>query len=131
LPSTSEGIDRSLSMLLNNTSSRFTNSLYVTFLVSLPYKYSYSNMHRVNNKFTCMHKCTHAFTHNTHTHVLLCPGLPGWAGTRTNLDFTEARDSEWQWHQMGRMQICTTPRQITMPVAHHSVFYRPYALPAI
>jgi len=26
----------------------------------------------------------------------------------TNLDFTEARDSEWQWHQMGRMQVCTS-----------------------
>ena len=26
---------------------------------------------------------------------------------KTNLDFTEARDSEWQWHQMGRMQVCT------------------------
>jgi len=24
----------------------------------------------------------------------------------TNLDFTEARDSEWQWHQLGHMQIC-------------------------
>jgi len=24
----------------------------------------------------------------------------------TNLDFTEARDSEWQWHQLGRMQVC-------------------------
>jgi len=23
------------------------------------------------------------------------------------LDFTEARDSEWQWHQLGRMQVCT------------------------
>jgi len=22
----------------------------------------------------------------------------------TNLDFTEARDSEWQWHQLGHMQ---------------------------
>ena len=27
---------------------------------------------------------------------------------RTNLDFTEARDSEWQWHQLGRMQVCTS-----------------------
>jgi len=27
---------------------------------------------------------------------------------KTNLDFTEARDSEWQWHQLGRMQICTS-----------------------
>jgi len=26
---------------------------------------------------------------------------------KTNLDFTEARDSEWQWHQLGHMQICT------------------------
>jgi len=22
---------------------------------------------------------------------------------KTNLDFTAARDSEWQWHQLGRM----------------------------
>ena len=25
----------------------------------------------------------------------------------TNLDFCEARDSEWQWHQLGHMQVCT------------------------
>jgi len=25
---------------------------------------------------------------------------------KTNLDFTEARDSEWQWHQLGSMQVC-------------------------
>ena len=25
---------------------------------------------------------------------------------KTNLDFTGARDSEWQWHQMGHMQVC-------------------------
>ena len=25
---------------------------------------------------------------------------------KTNLDFTEARDSEWQWHQLGCMQVC-------------------------
>jgi len=25
---------------------------------------------------------------------------------KTNLDFTEARNSEWQWHQLGHMQIC-------------------------
>jgi len=27
---------------------------------------------------------------------------------KTNLDFTEARDSEWQWHQLGYMQVCTS-----------------------
>jgi len=26
---------------------------------------------------------------------------------KTNLDFTEARDSEWQWHQLGHIQVCT------------------------
>jgi len=26
---------------------------------------------------------------------------------KINLDFTEARDSEWQWHQLGHMQVCT------------------------
>jgi len=27
---------------------------------------------------------------------------------KTNLEFTEARDSEWQWHQLGHMQVCTS-----------------------
>jgi len=27
---------------------------------------------------------------------------------KTNLDFTEARDSEWQWNQLGHMQVCTS-----------------------
>jgi len=26
---------------------------------------------------------------------------------KTSLDFTEARDSEWQWHQLDHMQVCT------------------------
>jgi len=25
---------------------------------------------------------------------------------KTNLDFTGARDSEWQWYQLGHMQVC-------------------------
>jgi len=47
---------------------------------------------------------------------------------KTNLDFTEARDSGWQWHQLGHMQVCTSlqkdnrSRQTTMPAPHHSVF---------
>ena len=50
---------------------------------------------------------------------------------KTNLDFTEARDSEWQWHQLGRMrQSASRSRQITTPAPHRSVIYRPDALPA-
>jgi len=26
---------------------------------------------------------------------------------KTNLDFTETRDSEWQWHLLGHMHFCT------------------------
>ena len=27
---------------------------------------------------------------------------------KINLDFTEARDSEWQWQQLGQMEACTS-----------------------
>jgi len=27
---------------------------------------------------------------------------------KTNLDFIGARHSEWQWHQLGNMQVCTS-----------------------
>jgi len=27
---------------------------------------------------------------------------------KTNVDLNEARDSEWQWHQLGHMQVCTS-----------------------
>ena len=47
----------------------------------------------------------------THTHPFKGP-LSGtirvsqYQKGKTNLDFTEARDSEWQWHQLGHMQVC-------------------------
>jgi len=52
------------------------------------------------------------FSLSTHTHPFNGP----FSGTtresryqkgKTNLDFTEARDSEWQWHQLGHVQVCT------------------------
>jgi len=50
---------------------------------------------------------------------------------KTKLDFTEARDSEWQWHQLGHMQVCTslqTDNHTSTPLL--TFFYRPDALPA-
>ena len=47
----------------------------------------------------------------THTHPFNGP-LSGttrvsrYQKGKTNLDFTEARDSGWQWHQLGYMQVC-------------------------
>ena len=65
---------------------------------------------------------------------------------KTNLDFNEATDSEWQvkpnWILLKQetvsgngicWAICKSApcsRQIAMPAPHHSVFYRPDALPA-
>ena len=55
---------------------------------------------------------TVTYTH-THTHTFNGP----FSGTtqasryqkgKTNLDFTDARDSEWQWHQLGHMQVSTS-----------------------
>jgi len=49
---------------------------------------------------------------------------------KTNLDFTEARDSEWQWHQLGHMQVCTSLQTDNHAITPPLSFYRPDALPA-
>jgi len=50
---------------------------------------------------------------------------------RTNRDFTEARDSEWQWHQLGHMQtICTSLQTDNHARTPPLSFYRPDALRA-
>ena len=69
--------------------------------------------------------CYDTHTH-THTHPFNGPFSRNTRVSRyqkgnTNLDFTEARDSEWQWHQLSHRQVCTflqtdnhasTPRSI-------------------
>ena len=54
------------------------------------------------------------------------------AGTKgkTNLDFTEARDSEWQWHRLGHMQVCTLLQTDNHASTPPLSFYRQDALPA-
>jgi len=49
---------------------------------------------------------------------------------KTNLDITEARDSEWQWHHLGHMQVCTSLRTDNHASTPPLSFYRPDALPA-
>ena len=69
----------------------------------------------------------------THTHPFNGP----FSGTiwvsryqkgKTNLDFTEERHSEWQWHQLGHMQVCTSLQTDNHTITH--VLHRPDALPA-
>jgi len=72
---------------------------------------------------------------HTHTHPFNGP----FSGTtqvsryqkgKTNLDFTGARDSEWQWHQLGHMQICTSLKTDNHASTSLLSFYRPDALSA-
>jgi len=66
-----------------------------------------------------------------------CPRLSEWAGYQKDKTrkvnqsgFTGARDSEWQWHQLGHMQICTSPQTDNHTSTPPLSFYRPDALPA-
>jgi len=49
---------------------------------------------------------------------------------KINLDFTEARDSDWQRHQLSHMQVCTSLQTDNHASTPPLVFYRPDALPA-
>jgi len=52
---------------------------------------------------------------------------------KTNLDFTEPRDSEWQWHQLGHMQVCislqTDNHASTPPLKSFFTGRMPFLLP--
>jgi len=75
---------------------------------------------------------------NTHPHTHTHPFNGPLSGTtqvnryqkcKTNLEFTEARDSGWQWHQLGHNAgLHLAPDRQPHPTTH--VFYRPDALPA-
>jgi len=73
--------------------------------------------------------------HYIHTHPFNGP-LSGTARVsryqkgKTNLDFTEARDSEWLWHQLSDMQVCTSLQTDNPPAPTTQFFYRPDAFPA-
>jgi len=73
---------------------------------------------------------TNQATTHTHTPFSGIIRVSRYQKGKTNLDFTEARNSEWQWHQLGHMQVCTSLQTDTTPAPRHSVFYRPDALPA-
>jgi len=83
--------------------------------------------------------------HHPHSHADLChstntqPFNGPLSGTtwvsryqkgKTYLDFTEARDSELQWHQLGHMQVCTSLQTDNHTSTPPLSFYRPDALPA-
>ena len=76
------------------------------------------------------------FEHYTHTHThltALFSGIPGSAGTRKVKPIWILLKQETVSGNGISWAICNSApscRQITMPAPHHSVFYRPDALPA-
>ena len=74
--------------------------------------------------------------HGWHTHTRLTalfPGLPGWASTRKVKPIWILLKQETLSGSGISWAVCKSAprsRQITTPTPHHSVFYRPYALPA-
>ena len=73
------------------------NQWFISFAASLLYQYN----------------VTYQIRHKLHTHPFNGPfsgttRLGRYQKGKTSLDFTEARDSEWQWHQLGHMQVCTS-----------------------
>jgi len=92
--------------------------------------FALSNTHK-----NALHACTHAVVIRIfkfkHTHRHPSNGLLSGSSRvshyqkgETNLDFTEAGDSEWQWHQLGHMQICTSLQRdnYASTAPHCSVF---------
>ena len=73
-------------------------------------------------------------TDYTHTHPFNGPfsgttQVSRYQKRKTNLDFTEARDSEWQWHQLDHMQVCTSLQTDNHTSTRPLCLYRPDALP--
>jgi len=92
---------------------------------------------QLQSKFTIVKFVTRKLvrTQNTHTH----PFNGHFSGTtrvgryqkgKTNLDFTEARDSELQWHQLGYVRVCTSLQTDNHASTPPLSFYRLDALPA-
>ena len=84
-----------------------------------------------------MHWSVFLFTfYIIHTYIrlkALCPGLPGWAGTRKVKPIWILLKQETVSGSGVSWAICKSAlrsRQIIMPAPHHSVFYRPDAVPA-
>jgi len=50
---------------------------------------------------------SHTHTHTFNSHLSRTAQVSRYQKSKTNLDFTEARDREWQWHQLDHMQVCT------------------------
>ena len=84
---------------------------------SVYFKRQLTQCHRHDNCRSCDTSAIGVLENGSVNHTHTPPFNGPFSGTtqvsryqngKTNLDFTEARDSEWQWHQLGHMQVCTS-----------------------
>ena len=93
--------DRQTDRRTNGRSTVFTTRCYAHALYAMAPSQSVTR--RCSTK-TAEHRITHTFNGPFSRTTQVSRYQKG----NTNLDFSEARDSEWQWHQLGRMQVCTS-----------------------
>jgi len=74
------------------------------------YKTAYPKMFltKEHKKLVETHTQSHTQTHTFNGPLSRTTWVSRYQKGKTSLDFTEARDGEWQWHQLGHMQICTS-----------------------
>ena len=75
-------------------------SIWTVFVFDFRFIYKFANRLRRLSVVTYIHPFNGPFSGTTQ--------VGRYQKGKTNLDFSEARDSEWQWHQVGHMQVCTS-----------------------
>ena len=66
---------------------------------------------------------THTHTHTFNSPLSRTTQVSRYQKGKTSLDFTEARDNEWHWHQLGHMQVCILLQIDNHASTHHTVFF--------
>ena len=128
----------STSMLTLLAADSSTNNLQ-QFSVSLARTQCVPQRHFRTSKQTHLHPQFYTVFHLkvTHTHPFNGPfsrttQVSWYQKGKTNLDCTKARDSEWQWHQLGHMQSCTllqTENHASTPPLSFFTGRMPFLLP--
>jgi len=77
------------------------NSIFCQVLLSVVYLWCRQDVRNPHLQHTHTHPFNGPFSRTTR--------VGRYQKGKTNLDFTEARDRKWQWHQLGHMQVCTSP----------------------
>jgi len=60
--------------------------------------------------YVSIYTILHTYIHSFNDPLSETTRVSQYQKSKTNLDFTGARDSQWQWHQLGHMQVCNSPQ---------------------